>query len=70
MTAAENIFYRASMSDMRASTSSGLVAQLVQKRTAVCPSSILPQWLKLYFSASFSSAASGTMGNCWLVGES
>ena len=51
------------MSAIRASTSSSLVAQLVQKRTAVWEPSTLPQWLKVYFSASFSSTASGTMGN-------
>ena len=58
------------MSAMSASTSAGLVAQLVQKRTARCVSSTLAQSEKLYFSASFASCASGTIGNCWFVGES
>ena len=58
------------MSAISCSTSASFVAQLVQKRTAMCVSSTLPQWLKLYFSASFSRQASGTMGNCWFVGES
>lgn len=53
-----------------ASTSASLVAQLVQKRTAVVSSSILAHMLKAYFSRSLSSAVLGKMGNCWLVGES
>ena len=51
------------------STASSRVAQLVQIRTAVRPSSTFSQKEKTYFSSSRRSCSSGKMKNCWLVGE-
>ena len=54
---------------MSSSTASSFVAQLVQMRTAVRPSSTFSQKENTYFSSSFFSWLSGKMKNCWLVGE-
>ena len=55
------------MSSARAFTSSGLVAQLVQKRTALWLSSTRHWYAKAYLSFQLSSTASGITGNIWLV---
>ena len=55
---------------IRASTASGIVAQLVQKRTALWSSSTFCQNEKRKSPESLSRVALSTTGNCWFEGLS
>ena len=63
----DKVFYDPAMAAASARTSSSLLAQLVQKRTALWLSSTRHWYAKAYLSFQLSSTASGITGNIWLV---
>ena len=60
-------FYSARISPINWSFSASVVAQLVQNRTTLLPSSSVRSCSKVYSFASFSACSSVTITNCWFV---